>query len=130
VEARPGALSIHPKFRGWPERTRAKASVLSKEQDVLIELSNIVAADPDAVLLGYNTAGLDTLAMRDAALRCETTSLFDVASQQMDLYRSPVVRALRNIFPQGAGRCRTDLQSIRHIIELSSPDYFKDVVGN
>ena len=80
--------------------------------------------------MGYNMADLDTLSIQDAALRCGARSLFDVASQRMDLYRSLIVTALRNCFPRGAGRCRTDLRSLRHIIELASPDYFEDAVGN
>jgi len=87
-------------------------------------------ADPAAILVGYNMATIDTLATKDAALRCGVKSLFDVAYQQMDLYLSPVVKALRNIFPQGCGRCRTDQPSLRRIIELASPHYFTDVVGN
>ena len=134
MEARPDAISIHKRLRGWPEKIRVAASisniVLSKEKDVLCQLSNIVAADPEVVLMGYNMAGLDTLVIQDADLRCDATSLFDVASQRMDLYRSPIVKALRNCFPKGAGRCQTNLQSLRHIIELASPDYFEDVVGN
>jgi len=134
MEARTDAISIYTKFRGWPEKLRAAAinSIigLSKEKDMLCELSKFVAADQEAVLMGYNMAGLDTLSIQDAALRCGVKSLFDVASQQMDLYRSPIVKALRNCFPKGAGRCRTDLRSLRHIIELASPDYFEDVVGN
>jgi len=78
---------------------------LSKEEDVLCELSTIIAADPKAVLIGYNVAGLDTLAIKDAALRCDAKSLFDVAPHQMDLYRSPIVKAIKNSFPKGAGRC-------------------------
>ena len=97
---------------------------------MLCDLNDIVAADPEAVLMEYNMTDLDTLSIQDSALRCDATSLFDAASQRMDLYRSPIVKALRKSFPKGAGRCRTDLRSLRHIIELASPDYFEDVVGN
>jgi len=61
---------------------------------MLCELNDIVAADPETVLMGYNMAGLDTLSIQDAALRCDVMSLFDAASQRMDLYRSPIVKAL------------------------------------
>jgi len=134
LAARPGAVSINPRFRAWAEQLRAKACidniVFSKEIDVMTELNNIIAGNPAAVLAGYNMAYIDALATQDAALRCGVKSLFDVASQHMDLYRSPVVKTLRNIFQQGCGRCRTDLQLLRRIIELASPGYFQDVVGN
>ena len=134
MAARPGAVDIHPRIRVWAERLRAKVRLdsiaFSKEIDVMTELYNIVAANPAAVLAGYNIASIDTLTTQDAALRCGVKSLFDVIYQKMDLYTSPVVKALRNIFPQGRGHCRTDLQSLRRIIELASPHYFDDVVGN
>jgi len=79
LEARPGAVGIHPRFRAWAERLRAKARldniVFSKEIDVMTELYNIVAANPAAVLAGYNMASIDTLATQDAALRCGLKSL-------------------------------------------------------
>ena len=96
---------------------------------MLCELSTIIAADPAAVLIGYNMAGLDTLAIQDAAVHCDAKSLFDVAPQQMDLHKSQIVKAIQNSFPKGAGRCRTNLRSLRHIIELATPDYFEDVVS-
>ena len=134
MQGRAGAISIHEKFRGWTEELREGATSrnieLSKEEDVLRELSTLITADPEAVLIGYNMAGLDTLAINDAVLRCGVKSLFDASPHQMDLYRSPIVKAIKISFPQGAGRCRTDLRSLRHIIELASPDYFEDVVGN
>ena len=134
LEPRAGAISIHSKFREWPEKFREEAVgnniVLSKELDVLCELNNVIAADSKAVLIGYNMAGLDALAVHDAAVRSGTRLFFDLAFKQMDLYRSPIVRRLRNCFPKGAGHCRCDLRSIRRIIERATPGYFNDVVGN
>jgi len=96
----------------------------------MTEFHDMVAANPAAILAGYNMSCINTLATQDAALRCGVKSLVDVAYQQMDLYTSPVVKTLRNIFPQGRGHCRTDLPSLRRIIELVTPHYFDDVVGN
>jgi len=87
----------------------------------------MITADREAVMIGYNMSGLDNLAIKDAALRCGAQLLFDVAPQQMDLHKSQIVKAIKNSSPEGCGRCRTDLQSLRHIIELATPDYFKDV---
>jgi len=103
---------------------------LNKEKDVLCELHDILAADPESVLMGYNMAGLDTLTIQDSALRHYVTSPFGAPFVDMDLYRSQIVKALRNSFPKGAGRCRTDLRSLRLIIERALPRYFEDVVGN
>jgi len=103
---------------------------LSKEKDVLCDLHDIFAADPESVLMGYNMAGLDTLTIQDSALRHSQPSPFGAASEHMDMYRSEIVKALQNCFPKGAGRCRTDLQSLRNIIAMASPGYFDDVVGN
>jgi len=91
---------------------------LSKEKFVLSELSSTITADREAVMIGYNMSVLDNLAIKDAALRCGAQLLFDVAPQQMDLHKSQIVKAIKNSSPEGCGRCQTDLQSLRHIIEL------------
>jgi len=69
-------------LRAWAEQLRAKARknniVFSKEIDVMNELYNIVAANPTAVLAGYNMPSIDTLATQDAALRCGAKSLFKI----------------------------------------------------
>jgi len=103
---------------------------LSKENDVLIELSSMIAADPESGVIGYNVAGLDTLAIKDADLRCGAQSLFYVALKQMDLHKSQIVKVIKNSFPEGCGLCQTDLQLLRHIIELATPGYFKDITSH
>ena len=118
----------------WAENVRAHALenniVLSPESEVMPELLTIVAANPLSLLCGYNMASIDSLSTKDAALRCEVEWLFDAAHDQLDLYPMPVIRAMRDVFPVGCGRCSTTLSAVRRIIERDSPNYFKDVLGN
>lgn len=118
----------------WVEKFRAQALekniVFSPEIEVMTELLNIVAGNPLPLLVGYNMGSIDALSTKDATLRCDVKWLFEAAYKQMDLYKSPVIKALRNVFPVGCGLCSTTLPSVRRIIELDSPLYFCDVVGN
>ena len=131
---RQGAVGIVPALSVWAEKIRAQAlatnMAFSPEIEVMTELLNIVAANPFSLLVGYNMATIDALSTKDAALRCNVKWLFEASHKQMDLYKMPVIKALRDVFPVGCGRCSTTLSSVRQIIELDSPLYFCDVVGN
>jgi len=118
----------------WAARLRAHALennfVLSPESVVMPELLTLLAANPFSLLCGFNMKCIDSLSTRDAALRCEVRWLFDAAHSTLDLYRMPVIRAMRDVFPVGCGRCSTTLSAVKRIIEKASPDYFHGVVGS
>jgi len=134
VRPREDAIGILPALVEWAKKMRALAiqnnNVLSPESEVMTELHTIVAANPLSLVCGYNMACIDSLSTKDAALRCGVEWIFDAAHGCMDLYQAPVVQKLRDVFPEGSGRCSTTLSALRSIIERASPGYFHDVVGD
>jgi len=134
LPSRQDATGILPGLVVWAARLRAHALennfVLSPESVVMPELLTLLAANPFSLLCGFNMKCIDSLSTRDAALRCKVQCLFNAAHSTLDLYEMPVIRAMRNVFPVGSGRCSTTLSAVKRIIEKDSPDYFDGVVGH